>query len=94
MLLADGSGLYVYTYDGRLACSPKYPNMRADLCNAQTIAMCNDTLAVRDRQDEKTVHLFDLTLGGKPLGASAFARQSFSFSLCYITVQCTGCICT
>ena len=68
MLLADGAGLYVYTYDGRLACSPKYSNMRADLCNAQTIAICNDTLAVRDRQDEKTVHLFDLTLGGKPLG--------------------------
>lgn len=52
-LLVDGSGLYMFSYEGRLICSPKFPGMRADILNAQGVSLSNDTLAVRDKSDEK-----------------------------------------
>ena len=52
-LLVDTAGVYVYTYDGRLACSPKYPGLRADILNSQTVSISNDTVAIRDKADEK-----------------------------------------
>ena len=53
-LLVDGSGVYVYTYDGRLACAPRYQGMRADILNSQTVSLSNDTVAIRDKADEKS----------------------------------------
>lgn len=66
-LLVDGSGVYVYTYDGRLACAPRYPGLRADILNSQTVSLSNDTVAIRDKTDEKIVYVFDAQ-SGKPLG--------------------------
>ncbi|KAL8593908.1 hypothetical protein ACOMHN_048345 [Nucella lapillus] len=70
--MVDGAGLYVFSYDGRLACAPKYPGLKADMLNMQTIALCNDTVAIRDKTDEKVVYLFDAQTGkamgdGKPI---------------------------
>ncbi|KAH0624120.1 hypothetical protein JD844_007514 [Phrynosoma platyrhinos] len=66
-LLVDGGGIYLYSYEGRLISSPKFPGMRTDILNAQAISLSNDTLAVRDKFDEKVIYLFD-PLSGKPLG--------------------------
>lgn len=66
-LLVDGGGLYLYSYEGRLISSPKYPGMRTDILNSQTVSLSNDTLAVRDKADEKVIYIFD-ALSGKPLG--------------------------
>ncbi|XP_015262731.1 PREDICTED: intraflagellar transport protein 80 homolog [Gekko japonicus] len=66
-LLVDGGGIYLYSYEGRLISSPKFPGMRTDILNAQTVSLSNDTLAVRDKSDEKVIYLFE-TLSGKPLG--------------------------
>ncbi|XP_042313892.1 intraflagellar transport protein 80 homolog isoform X2 [Sceloporus undulatus] len=66
-LLVDGGGIYLYSYEGRLISSPKFPGMRTDILNAQAISLSNDTLAVRDKSDEKVIYLFD-PLSGKPLG--------------------------
>ena len=52
-LLVDGAGVYVYTYDGRLACAPRYQGLRADILNSQTVSLSNDTVAIRDKTDEK-----------------------------------------
>lgn len=52
-MLVDSSNVYIYSYDGRLVCSPKYPGMRADILNYQTVALSNDTVAIRDKTDEK-----------------------------------------
>ncbi|CAB1443243.1 unnamed protein product, partial [Pleuronectes platessa] len=65
-LLVDGAGLYVFSYEGRLISSPKFPGMRADILNAQGVLLSNDTIAIRDQSDEKIVFLFD-ALSGKPL---------------------------
>nr|XP_019943476.1 PREDICTED: intraflagellar transport protein 80 homolog isoform X2 [Paralichthys olivaceus] len=65
-LLVDGAGLYVFSYEGRLISSPKFPGMRADILNAQGVSLSNDTIAIRDQSDEKVIFLFD-ALSGKPL---------------------------
>uniref|UniRef100_A0A3B4WUP8 Intraflagellar transport 80 homolog (Chlamydomonas) n=1 Tax=Seriola lalandi dorsalis TaxID=1841481 RepID=A0A3B4WUP8_SERLL len=66
-LLVDGAGLYTFSYEGRLISSPKFPGMRADILNAQGVSLSNDTIAIRDKSDEKVVLLFD-ALTGKALG--------------------------
>ncbi|NXN14848.1 IFT80 protein, partial [Indicator maculatus] len=66
-LLVDGGGLYLYSYEGRLISSPKFPGMRTDVLNAQTVSLSNDTLAVRGKADEKVIYIFE-ALSGKPLG--------------------------
>ncbi|XP_075793942.1 intraflagellar transport protein 80 homolog isoform X2 [Pelodiscus sinensis] len=66
-LLIDGGGIYLYSYEGRLISSPKFPGMRTDILNAQTVSLSNDTLAIKDKADEKVIYLFEV-LSGKPLG--------------------------
>uniref|UniRef100_A0AAQ5Y8Z3 Intraflagellar transport 80 homolog (Chlamydomonas) n=1 Tax=Amphiprion ocellaris TaxID=80972 RepID=A0AAQ5Y8Z3_AMPOC len=66
-LLVDGAGLYIFSYEGRLISSPKFPGMRADILNAQCVSLSNDTIAIRDKSDEKVILLFD-ALTGKALG--------------------------
>ncbi|KAJ8388659.1 hypothetical protein AAFF_G00130680 [Aldrovandia affinis] len=66
-LLVDGSGLYVYSYEGRLVSTPKFPGMRTDIMNTQTVSLSNDTVAIRDKTDEKVIFLFE-ALTGKALG--------------------------
>lgn len=52
-MLVDGAGLYTFSYDGRLISSPKFPGMRADILNSQSVSLSNDTIAIRDKSDEK-----------------------------------------
>lgn len=52
-LLVDGAGLYVFSYEGRLISSPKFPGMRPDILNAQGVSLSNDIVAIRDKSDEK-----------------------------------------
>ena len=52
-LLVDGGGIYVYSYEGRLVSSPKFQGMRTDILNAQSVSISNDTIAIRDKTDEK-----------------------------------------
>lgn len=66
-LLIDGGRIYIYSYEGRLISCPKFVGMNTDILNAQTISLSNDTLAVRDKFDEKVIYLFD-PLSGKTLG--------------------------
>ncbi|XP_068810419.1 intraflagellar transport protein 80 homolog isoform X3 [Struthio camelus] len=66
-LLIDGGGLYLYSYEGRLISSPKFPGMRTDVLNAQTVSLSNDTLAIKDQADGKVIYIFE-ALSGKLLG--------------------------
>nr|KAG5699070.1 hypothetical protein BaRGS_017753 [Batillaria attramentaria] len=71
-LMVDGAGVYVFSYDGRMVCSPKHQGMKADILNAQTITLSNDTVAIRDKVDEKVIYIFDAQTGksmgdGKPI---------------------------
>ncbi|CAK8674791.1 intraflagellar transport protein 80 homolog [Clavelina lepadiformis] len=67
-LLADSSGIHVYSYDGRHLCNPKIPSSSNTLVlNSRTLALSPDVLAVKDNKDDCAVLLFD-ALSGKPLG--------------------------
>ncbi|KER26913.1 hypothetical protein T265_13899, partial [Opisthorchis viverrini] len=66
-VLVDGMNIYVYSYDGRLVCSPKQPNLRTDLVHATGFSLSNDTIAVKNGLDEKTIYLFE-TATAKPIG--------------------------
>ncbi|XP_018409467.1 PREDICTED: intraflagellar transport protein 80 homolog [Nanorana parkeri] len=66
-LLVDGGNLYLYSYEGRLISTPKIPAIRTDILNSQTVSLSNDTIAIKDKTDEKLIYLFD-ALSGKPLG--------------------------
>lgn len=57
-MLVDSSNVYIYSYDGRMVCSPKYPGMRADILNYQTVSLSNDTVAIRDKTDEKGTSIY------------------------------------
>lgn len=50
----DGAGLYTFSYEGRLISSPKFPGMRADILNATSVSLSNDSIAIRDKSDEKS----------------------------------------
>lgn len=55
-MLIDTAGVYVYSYDGRMVSSPRYAGMRADILNYQTVSLSNDTVAIRDKTDEKGIY--------------------------------------
>lgn len=50
----DGGGIYLHSYEGRFISSPKFPGMRTDILNAQTVSLSNDTIAIKDKADEKS----------------------------------------
>ncbi|XP_078522985.1 intraflagellar transport protein 80 homolog [Lissotriton helveticus] len=66
-LLVDGGSLFLYSYEGRLISSPKVPGMRADILNSQTVTLSSDTIAIKDKSDEKLIYVFE-ALSGKPHG--------------------------
>jgi len=66
-LLVDDSSFQVYSYEGRLISTPRYNGMRPDLMNEQIVTTSNDTIVIRDRNDEKALYIFE-ALNGKPVG--------------------------
>ncbi len=65
-LLVESNAIYLYSYEGRLICSPRWPGMRPETLSIHSVSLSNDCVAVKDQVDEKNVHLFD-TQSGKPL---------------------------
>ena len=70
-LIVESLAVYVYSYEGRLLCSPKWPGMRPEALSRQSISLSTDSVAIKDQSDEKSVHLFDTNTGkalndGKP----------------------------
>ncbi|XP_032237699.1 intraflagellar transport protein 80 homolog isoform X2 [Nematostella vectensis] len=71
-LVVDDAGLQIYSYEGRLISAPKFQGLRTDVLNEQTVSLSNDTLAIKDRKDEKVIYLFEASSGravgsGEPL---------------------------
>lgn len=52
-LIVDDAGLQIYSYEGRLISAPKIQGLRTDVLNEQTVSVSNDTIAIKDRKDEK-----------------------------------------
>ncbi|XP_065217449.1 intraflagellar transport protein 80 homolog isoform X2 [Planococcus citri] len=58
--LVEPSSVNIYSYDGRNASTPKWPNMLCDLISDDMISLSNDTLAIRDQIDDKVIHLLEI----------------------------------
>ncbi len=65
--MVDGSSVTIHGYEGRQQCSIKFPGMRTEVLSDRTVGLANDALIVKDKTDEKIVHVFDVT-SGKPIG--------------------------
>ncbi|ORY48676.1 WD40 repeat-like protein [Rhizoclosmatium globosum] len=63
LFVDNATGIQVFSYEGRLICSPKYPGLRPDFITSQAISLSNDTLAIKDRTDEKLIYVFELNTG-------------------------------
>jgi len=69
-LMADMNGLQVYSYEGRPVAAPKFPGMRPEAFNGQTVSVSGDSLAIIDHSDNKMIRVMDLQTGkevGKPV---------------------------
>ncbi|CAB0003037.1 unnamed protein product [Nesidiocoris tenuis] len=53
MVLVERSSLAVYSYDGRLISSPKWPSLNPSSLNPSQISLGPDCIAARDQADEK-----------------------------------------
>lgn len=44
----------LYSYDGKILCSPKIPGMQIDNLDSSAVSLSPDTLAVLDQNDDKS----------------------------------------
>lgn len=58
-------GIHIYSYEGKLIGSPKYPVTCPEMLTASTFSLSNDTIAIREINDEKLVSIFDIKTGEK-----------------------------
>ena len=45
----QATAIFVYSYEGRLLCSPRWPGMRPESLSRQTVSISSDCVAVRDQ---------------------------------------------
>uniref|UniRef100_A0A061RJ59 Intraflagellar transport protein 80-like n=1 Tax=Tetraselmis sp. GSL018 TaxID=582737 RepID=A0A061RJ59_9CHLO len=76
-LLADAASLRVYTYEGRQLSTPKHPGLQTGFLNRASASLADDSLAIIDRSDGRTVRLFD-TASGRPLGEPVAHHQELT----------------
>lgn len=62
-MLIDGGNILIYNYEGRPQATIKYQGMRPDSLNERTVALSSDTVAIKDKSDEKHLFLFDAQSG-------------------------------
>ena len=56
-------GIQIFSYDGKTISSPKYSGLRPEYLTPQVISLSPDLLAIKDRTDEKLIHIFDIKTG-------------------------------
>ncbi|KAL5961867.1 hypothetical protein TSMEX_010180 [Taenia solium] len=66
-MLVDWGTLLIYNYSGRLISSVKNGFVRTDLVYPGCLVLSSDTIATKDSDDEKAIHLFEVN-SGKPVG--------------------------
>merc|ERR1712070_6114 len=57
-------GVRIWSYEGRQNANPKFSGLRPEFLNRQNVSLSNDVMAIIDRNNPKTVRLFDTKTGG------------------------------
>ncbi|KAI5705320.1 hypothetical protein M8J75_013885 [Diaphorina citri] len=86
-LLVEKSSVSVYSYDGRLITSPRWPNMLCDHITRSTISISSDVVLIRDQIDEKLIHIFDISSSSS---SNVTAPLSHSHEITQLAVNQTG----
>ncbi|XP_034936884.1 intraflagellar transport protein 80 homolog isoform X2 [Chelonus insularis] len=60
-LLIDWNSMTLYNYQGRLLSVPKWRGMTQEPLYPPCIALCSDTLVVRDQTNEKLLHILEIS---------------------------------
>ena len=56
-LLVEANAIYLYSYEGRLVCSPKWPGMRPETLNAATVSLSRYAYMREKRMHEAQLEL-------------------------------------
>eukprot|EP01135_Chromosphaera_perkinsii_P002827 Nk52_evm17s228 gene=Nk52_evmTU17s228 len=57
------AGAQVFNYEGRQISSPSYQGLQSEFLNVTTVSISNDTVAIKDRSDQKLIHVIDVNTG-------------------------------
>lgn len=66
LLVDNVRGMQVFTYEGRLVCNPKIPNLHPQYLKSGNVSLSADCLAVIDKANPNLTHILDIQTG-KPL---------------------------
>lgn len=60
-MLVDGSGIWIYSYSGRLHLNPRYPGYQSQLnyLSKDCVSLGVNLLAIRDSINKQVIHIFD-----------------------------------
>jgi len=61
--IIDSFGIQLYNYEGRAMSTVKTPQLRTASLNVQSLTMSNDTFAIKDAGEPRTIKLFDCSNG-------------------------------
>ncbi|KAL0481894.1 intraflagellar transport protein 80 [Acrasis kona] len=63
LMMDNSSGIQVYNYDGKLLSNPKFPGLRTEFLNSNSVSVSNDMICIIDKGEAegKAVRLFNLT---------------------------------
>lgn len=75
------NGLQVYSYEGKLISTPRFPGLHVQFLNSRTLALSTDTLAVLDHADRKTIRAFDINTGKQLPAALTHALEICELAL-------------
>ncbi|KAJ1520245.1 hypothetical protein ONE63_004452 [Megalurothrips usitatus] len=59
-LLVERASVNLYSYEGRLVSSPRWAAMQPETMNDKSISLSDDTIAARDQNDAKVIHIFEI----------------------------------
>ena len=62
-LIDISQGFNIYTYECKLAASPKYPGMRVEYLNERLVSLTCDVAAIIDTTNPKIIRLFEISTG-------------------------------
>jgi intraflagellar transport protein 80 len=57
--LVDGTGIHVFSYEGRLLSTVKFAGLRTEFLNTQTLSVCRDAICLVEPTQPRQVRVFD-----------------------------------
>ncbi|XP_063974091.1 intraflagellar transport protein 80 homolog [Diachasmimorpha longicaudata] len=86
-VLVEWNSLTLYSYQGRLLSVPKWKGMSQEPLHPPCIALCSDTLVVRDQTNEKLLHILEISNNKPAVEAQPHLHLN---NIAEIAINCMG----